>query len=62
MNFEAIKSIYFFEMARLRRTLLQSVISPVITTSLYFIVFGTAIGSRIQTVEGFPTGRLSRPA
>ena len=39
MNWEAIKSIYLFEMARMKRTLLQSVISPVITTSLYFIVF-----------------------
>ncbi|MCJ9754691.1 ABC transporter permease [Neorhizobium sp. BETTINA12A] len=61
MNFEAIKSIYVFEMARLRRTLLQSVISPVITTSLYFIVFGTAIGSRIQTVEGVSYGSFITP-
>ena len=56
MNFEAIKSIYLFEMARTRRTLLQSVISPVISTSLYFIVFGTAIGSRIQEVGGVSYG------
>ena len=48
MNVEAIKSIYAFEMARTRRTLLQSIVSPVITTSLYFIVFGAAIGSRMQ--------------
>ncbi|WP_105401291.1 ABC transporter permease [Neorhizobium sp. T7_12] len=61
MNFEAIKSIYVFEMARLQRTLLQSVISPVITTSLYFIVFGTAIGSRIQTVEGVSYGSFITP-
>src|SRR3546814_9781585 len=61
MNFEAIKSIYFFEMARMRRTLLQSVVSPVITTSLYFIVFGTAIGSRIQEVGGVPYGAFITP-
>ncbi len=61
MNYEAMKSIYLFEMARMRRTLLQSVISPVITTSLYFIVFGTAIGSRIQTVEGVSYGSFITP-
>ena len=61
MNFEAIKSIYLFEMARMRRTLLQSVISPVITTSLYFIVFGTAIGSRIQEVGGVSYGSFITP-
>ncbi|OHV81063.1 ABC transporter permease [Rhizobium sp. LCM 4573] len=61
MNFEAIKSIYLFEMARMRRTLLQSVVSPVITTSLYFIVFGTAIGSRIQAIEGVSYGSFITP-
>ena len=61
MNFEAIKSIYFFEMARTRRTLLQSVISPVISTSLYFIVFGAAVGSRIQEVEGVSYGAFITP-
>jgi ABC-2 type transport system permease protein len=61
MNFEAIKSIYVFEMARLRRTLLQSVISPVITTSLYFIVFGAAIGSRMTEVDGVPYGAFIVP-
>ena len=61
MNFEAVKSIYYFEMARMRRTLLQSVLSPVITTSLYFIVFGTAIGSRIQTIEGVSYGSFITP-
>jgi len=61
MNFEAMKSIYLFEMARTRRTLLQSVISPVISTSLYFIVFGTAIGSRIQEVEGVSYGAFITP-
>ena len=61
MNFEAIKSIYYFEMARTRRTLLQSVISPVISTSLYFIVFGAAVGSRIQEVEGVSYGAFITP-
>ncbi|MGR6430623.1 ABC transporter permease [Rhizobium sp. PAMB 3174] len=61
MNFQAIKSIYFFEMARTRRTILQSVISPVITTSLYFIVFGTAIGSRIQQIDGVSYGSFITP-
>ena len=54
MNIEAIKSIYAFEMARTRRTLVQSVVSPVISTSLYFIVFGAAMGSRISEIEGVP--------
>ena len=62
MNFEAIKAIYLFEMARTRRTLLQSVVSPVISTSLYFIVFGTAIGSRIQEVGGVSTISAGRCA
>ncbi|KAA0697660.1 ABC transporter permease [Neorhizobium sp. P12A] len=61
MNIEAIKSIYKFEMARTRRTLLQSVISPVISTSLYFIVFGAAVGSRIQEVEGVSYGAFITP-
>ncbi|NSY48680.1 ABC transporter permease [Agrobacterium tumefaciens] len=61
MNFEAVKSIYLFEMARTRRTLLQSVVSPVISTSLYFIVFGTAIGSRIQEVGGVSYGAFITP-
>ncbi|MGO4564725.1 ABC transporter permease [Rhizobium sp. 2YAF20] len=61
MNYEAVKSIYFFEMARTRRTLLQSVVSPVISTSLYFIVFGAAVGSRIQEVEGISYGAFITP-
>lgn len=61
MNIEAIKAIYYFEMARMGRTLLQSVISPVITTSLYFIVFGTAIGSRINEVGGVSYGAFITP-
>ncbi|MFB2551683.1 ABC transporter permease [Ensifer soli] len=60
-NIEAVKAIYFFEMARLRRTLLQSVISPVISTSLYFIVFGAAIGGRIQEIEGVSYGAFITP-
>ncbi|WP_404404370.1 ABC transporter permease [Pelagibacterium halotolerans] len=52
MNLYAIKAIYTFEMARWWRTITQSIISPVLSTSLYFIVFGAAIGSRIQSVEG----------
>ncbi|WP_337270682.1 ABC transporter permease [Oryzifoliimicrobium ureilyticus] len=61
MNFEAVKSIYLFEMARTRRTLLQSVVSPVISTSLYFIVFGAAIGTKIQTMEGVSYGAFITP-
>ena len=50
MNFEAMRAIYKFEMARTFRTPLQSIISPVISTSLYFVVFGAAIGSRITEI------------
>ncbi len=61
MNWQAMKSIYLFEMARTRRTLLQSVVSPVLSTSLYFIVFGSAIGSRIQSIEGVSYGSFITP-
>lgn len=61
MNFQAMKSIYIFEMARFFRTLMQSFISPVISTSLYFVVFGTAIGSRIQEVDGVGYGAFIVP-
>ncbi|MFB5651978.1 ABC transporter permease [Leptospira wolffii] len=61
MNFQAIRSIYFFEMARTRRTLMQSIASPVISTSLYFVVFGSAIGSRIQEVNGVAYGSFIVP-
>jgi ABC-2 type transport system permease protein len=61
MNRHAIRAIYAFEMARTRRTLLQSVVSPVISTSLYFIVFGAAIGSRISSVEGVSYGAFIVP-
>ena len=61
MNYRAVKAIYRFEMNRMGRTLLQSVISPVISTSLYFVVFGTAIGSRIETIEGVEYGAFIVP-
>ncbi len=61
LNFHAIRAIYLFEMARTRRTLMQSVISPVISTSLYFVVFGAAIGSRIPEVEGVSYGAFIVP-
>src|SRR5215469_9105400 len=61
MNFYAIKAIYKFEMNRARRTVAQSVVSPVISTSLYFVVFGAAIGSRITEIEGIPYGSFIVP-
>jgi ABC-2 type transport system permease protein len=56
MNLPAIAAIYKFEMARWGRTFLQSIVSPVIATSLYFVVFGAAIGSRITEIDGVPYG------
>jgi ABC-2 type transport system permease protein len=61
MNTHAIRAIYSFEMARTRRTLMQSIISPVLSTSLYFVVFGAAIGSRITHVEGISYGAFIVP-
>ncbi|GAA6159243.1 ABC transporter permease [Ruegeria sp. HU-ET01832] len=61
MNWSAIAAIYRFEMARFFRTLAQSFLSPVLSTSLYFVVFGTAIGSRIQEVEGVSYGAFIVP-
>lgn len=61
MNWRAAFAIYKFEMARTRRTLLQSVVSPVISTTLYFVVFGSAIGSRITSVEGVSYGAFIVP-
>ena len=61
MNVQAIKAIYFNEMARTRKTLMQSIASPVISTVLYFVVFGSAIGSRIQSVEGVDYGSFIVP-
>ena len=61
MNFHAIRAIYKFEMARTWRTLLQSIVSPVISTSLYFVVFGAAIGSRITDIDGVSYGAFIVP-
>ena len=61
MNIHAIRAIYRFEMARTWRTLMQSIVSPVISTSLYFIVFGAAIGSRIPQVDGVSYGAFIVP-
>ncbi len=61
MNWRAIRSIYVKEMARTFRTLLQSLIAPVISTALYFVVFGAAIGGRIQEVEGIAYGAFIVP-
>ncbi|HEY6862703.1 MAG TPA: ABC transporter permease [Burkholderiales bacterium] len=61
MNVHAIRAIYGFEMARTRRTLMQSIISPVISTALYFVVFGAAIGGRIPQVEGVSYGAFIVP-
>ena len=61
MNWYGIRAIYTFEMARWRRTLSQSIISPVISTSLYFIVFGSAIGSRITEIDGVSYGAFIVP-
>jgi ABC-2 type transport system permease protein len=61
LNLRAVKAIYLFEMARTWRTVLQSIVSPVISTSLYFVVFGAAIGSRITSVEGVSYGTFIVP-
>ena len=61
MNIQAIRSIYVFEMARAGRTVMQSIVSPVLSTSLYFVVFGAAIGSRITDIEGVPYGAFIVP-
>jgi len=61
MNFQAVKSIYGFEMARMRRTLVQSIVAPVLSTSLYFVIFGAAIGSRITEIDGVSYGSFIVP-
>jgi len=61
MNLRAIRAIYLFEMARTGRTLLQSIVAPVISTSLYFVVFGAAIGTRISEIEGVSYGAFIVP-
>jgi len=60
-NHRGVWAIYLFEMARFRRTLLQSVVTPVISTSLYFVVFGSAIGARISSAGGVPYGAFIVP-
>ncbi|MEO8421177.1 MAG: ABC transporter permease [Hyphomicrobium sp.] len=61
MNLHAVKAIYAFEMSRAFRTFMQSILSPVLSTSLYFIVFGAAIGSRIAEIEGVSYGAFIVP-
>jgi ABC-2 type transport system permease protein len=61
MNWRGVRAIYTFEMARTRRTLMQSIVSPVISTSLYFVVFGSAIGSRITSIDGVSYGAFIVP-
>jgi len=61
MNWYGVRAIYGFEMARMRRTIFQSIVSPVISTSLYFVVFGAAIGSRINEIDGVSYGSFIVP-
>jgi len=61
MNLQAIRAIYLFELARTRRTIWQSIVAPVISTSLYFVVFGAAIGTRISQIEGVTYGAFIVP-
>ena len=61
MNLYGVKAIYAFEMARMRRTLMQSVASPVLSTSLYFVVFGAAIGARVEQIDGIHYGAFIVP-
>ena len=61
MNFHAVRAIYFFEMHRAVRTLMQSIASPVLSTSLYFVVFGAAIGSRMGDIDGVSYGAFIIP-
>ena len=61
MNLQAIRAIYLFELARTRRTLLQSIVAPVISTALYFVVFGAAIGTRIAQIDGVAYGAFIVP-
>lgn len=61
MNIYGVRAIYVYEMARTGRTLLQSIVSPVISTSLYFVVFGAAIGSRISQIDGVSYGAFIVP-
>jgi ABC-2 type transport system permease protein len=61
MNWHALRAIYFFELARMWRTIVQSIVAPVLSTALYFVVFGSAIGSRIQEIDGTSYGAFIVP-
>ena len=61
MNYYAIKAIYRTEMARMMRTVVQSIVAPVLSTSLYFVIFGAAIGSRINEIDGVSYGAFIVP-
>ena len=61
MNWYGMKAIYYFEMARTWRTLMQSIAAPVLSTSLYFVVFGSAIGSRMGDIDGVSYGAFIIP-
>ena len=61
MNTRGVRAIYLFEMNRTRRTIFQSIVSPVVSTTLYFVVFGAAIGSRITSIEGVSFGAFIIP-
>ena len=61
MNFQAVKAIYRYEMARMFRTVVQSIVAPVLSTSLYFVIFGSAIGSRITEIDGVSYGSFIVP-
>ena len=61
MNIHGIKAIYTFEMARMKRTVVQSIVAPVLSTSLYFVIFGAAIGSRITEIDGVSYGSFIVP-
>jgi len=61
MSLYSIRAIYLFEMARTGRTLMQSIVSPVLSTSLYFVVFGSAIGSRMVEIDGVSYGAFIVP-
>lgn len=61
MNFNAVRAIYRTEMARMSRTLVQSIVAPVLSTSLYFVIFGAAIGSRITEIDGVSYGAFIVP-
>jgi len=61
MNFHAVKAIYRYEMARMFRTVVQSIVAPVLSTSLYFVIFGSAIGSRITEIDGVSYGSFIVP-